>query len=315
MSSEGTPLHGDRSAWNVMDFDTEHAKDIMDSTLQRHLPLPGAAGGLAQSDGTDWQRVNSIALADLPDYTINFIIVGGASDWEAAAFDWDTMAAGAGADMVHAHTSNAEGGTITVAAISDIATTYLKLDASNDPITGALQIEPSSNSTSTLDVNQSDGTAVLDVDTINRRVVVTSGTTGQSTIEAGLIVNNASGGGAINDFQVNSDTLTAIFVDASLDRVELNGGLVVQTSRQTTTYTILVTDQVVFCDTDGGAFTATLPAGIEGQTFKIANTGTSSLDLTIAPNGAELLIGVNSNFILRDGESLLLTYNTTEGWN
>lgn len=159
MSSEGTPLHGDRSAWNIMDFDPEHAKDIMDSTLRRHLPLPGAAGGIAQSDGTDWQRVSSLPLADIASYSRGYIIRGGSSDWEAydastsgfilvgdgtdiasVCFDWDTMAGGASADMVHAHTSNAEGGTITVAAISDIATTYLKLDASNDPITGALDL-------------------------------------------------------------------------------------------------------------------------------------------------------------------------------
>ena len=46
--------------------------------------------------------------------------VGGtAPAW--ASFDWDDMAAGASADMVHAHTSNAEGGLLGVAAISDLA--------------------------------------------------------------------------------------------------------------------------------------------------------------------------------------------------
>jgi len=72
---------------------------------------------------------------------------------------------------------------------------YLKLDASNDPITDDLEI-----------------VGVL---------TVTTGTTGQSTIGAGLIVNNDSGSGAINDFQVNSDTLTAIFVDASADTMAI----------------------------------------------------------------------------------------------
>lgn len=227
MSSEGTPLHGDRSAYNVMDFDTEHGKDIDDSTLRRHLPLPGAAGGYARSDGTDWQRVSSIALADLADYSAGFLIVGGAADWEAMPFDWDTLSAAVGADMVHGHTSDAEGGILTLACLPDLATTYLKLDASNDPVTGDLTLTPAANSTTTLDVNQSDGTAVLDVDTTNRKIVVTSGTTGQSTIEAGLIVNNASGGGAIDDFQVNSDTLTAILVDASADTMAIGVDTVV----------------------------------------------------------------------------------------
>ena len=49
----------------------------------------------------------------------------------------------------------------------------------------------------------------------------TSATTGQSTIGAGLVVNNNSGNGAINDFQVNSDSFTAIFVDASADTMAI----------------------------------------------------------------------------------------------
>jgi len=49
----------------------------------------------------------------------------------------------------------------------------------------------------------------------------TSGATGQSTIGAGLIVNNDSGSDAINDFQVNSANLTALLVDASADTMAL----------------------------------------------------------------------------------------------
>ena len=47
---------------------------------------------------------------------------------------------------------------------------YLKLDASNDPITGDLLIKPTSNSITTLQVQQSDGTDVFNVDTTNGRV-------------------------------------------------------------------------------------------------------------------------------------------------
>ena len=86
------------------------------------------------------------------------------------------------------------------------------------------------------------------------------------------------------------------------------------TTRATTTYTILVTDDVVFGNTDGAAWTATLPVGSEGQTFKIINAGSSGNTLTLAPNGAEHLIGVNSNFLLLDGETLEITYNATDGW-
>jgi len=86
------------------------------------------------------------------------------------------------------------------------------------------------------------------------------------------------------------------------------------TTRVTTTYTILVTDEVIFGNTDSAGYTATLPAGAEGRTFKIINSGSSGNTLTLAPAGSEHLIGVNSSFLLLDGESLDITYNATDGW-
>ncbi len=132
------PMRGDRGARDVLNYEDEHANDIDAATLRRHTPLPGAAGGLIQSDGADWQRVNSIsvALADLDDYARGSVIRGGAADWEAhaaetnhfilvgdgvditsKAFDWDDMAAGAGADMVHDHSVAGEGGEIPLASL------------------------------------------------------------------------------------------------------------------------------------------------------------------------------------------------------
>jgi hypothetical protein len=35
-NNEGTPLHGDRSAWNTVDFPNEHARDIQDSLFSVH---------------------------------------------------------------------------------------------------------------------------------------------------------------------------------------------------------------------------------------------------------------------------------------
>ena len=91
-------------------------------------------------------------------------------------------------------------------------------------------------------------------------------------------------------------------------------GRIQNTTRATTTYTILVTDDVIFANTDGGTWTVTLPAGVEGQTFKIINSGSSANNLTVAPDGSEHLIGANSNFTLTDGETLVITYNATDGW-
>ncbi len=94
-----------------------------------------------------------------------------------------------------------------------------------------------------------------------------------------------------------------------------SGGLNVKTTRTTTTATLDATNYDVPCDTDGGAFTVTLEAGVAGTVHRISNTGTSANNLTIAPDGAELLIGVNSNFTLFDGESLTIIYEGSEGWN
>ena len=86
----------------------------------------------------------------------------------------------------------------------------------------------------------------------------------------------------------------------------------VNTTRVITTYDILLTDHTIFCDTDSDTYIVTLPVGINGQEFKIINCGSNVL--TIAPNGAELLRGVNSNDTLVAGDVTTLTYETTEGW-
>ena len=90
-------------------------------------------------------------------------------------------------------------------------------------------------------------------------------------------------------------------------------GRVLNSSRYTTTQTIPITDHSVFADTDDGAFTATLPAGIDGQEFFITNCGSAGLALTLACNGAETING-DATQILYDGESVHLIFETTEGW-
>lgn len=72
--------------------------------------------------------------------------------------------------------------------------------------------------------------------------------------------------------------------------------------------------QSFFCNTDSGGFTATLPPGVHEYYARIINTGRSGNRLTIAPNVAELLLGENSDFYLNDGESLIITFDSDEGW-
>lgn len=118
----------------------------------------------------------------------------------------------------------------------------------------------------------------------------------------------------------SKDVMLGLLYDADISKWKelfFSHNSVQSTTRVTTTYTILTTDDNVFAITDGGAFTVTLPVislGVEGIHIKVINTGTSGFNLTVTPGGSNLLIGVNSSFTLLDGESLNLVYDSGEGW-
>jgi len=105
-------------------------------------------------------------------------------------------------------------------------------------------------------------------------------------------------------------------IDANNTVTTAKGGRIVNTTRYTTTQTVAVTDHVLFCDTDGGAWTLSLPAGVEGTNYKIINCGSSGFDLTVDPDGSEQLFkaGAGVASILADGEVINIHYNATEGW-
>jgi len=92
--------------------------------------------------------------------------------------------------------------------------------------------------------------------------------------------------------------------------------LVNRTTRVTTTATLDVNDEIVYANTDGGAYTITLPVGVEGTHYKIINTGISGYDLAIAPDGMEQIWknGAGISVVLSDGDILNLHYNAMEGW-
>jgi len=81
-------------------------------------------------------------------------------------------------------------------------------------------------------------------------------------------------------------------------------------------YTVLLVDHVIFCDTDGGAITLNLPAGIKGKTYRIVNCGSSANDVTVDPNGTEQLFGAGAGVAhtLADGESIIIHYHPDEDW-
>lgn len=59
-------------------------------------------GSIIRGGAAAWEVYNAA--------TNHFILVGNGTDINSIAFDWDDMAAGAGADMVHNHSTNVEGG-------------------------------------------------------------------------------------------------------------------------------------------------------------------------------------------------------------
>ena len=87
-----------------------------------------------------------------------------------------------------------------------------------------------------------------------------------------------------------------------------------KTTRITGNTTLGTTHHEVFCDTDGGVFTVTLPAGVVGRNYRIINTGNSGNDVTLTPDGSELLIGSNSSKTISDGTVIVITFESTEGW-
>jgi len=85
------------------------------------------------------------------------------------------------------------------------------------------------------------------------------------------------------------------------------GRIIPPTDVTALTYTILITDYEIFLDTDGNAIIATLPAGINGQHYRIVNVGSSGNDVTLNDNATALVT------TLSDDEAVILTYSTSAG--
>lgn len=103
--------------------------------------------------------------------------------------------------------------------------------------------------------------------------------------------------------------------DVTFNSLTTTGGRKPNTTRITSSpYTALATDDNIFVDTDGGAITVNLPVGINRTKYRLINCGSSGNDITLAPNGAELLTGVNASRTISDGGVLIVVYETTEGW-
>jgi len=79
-------------------------------------------------------------------------------------------------------------------------------------------------------------------------------------------------------------------------------------------YTVLATDDGIFCDTDGGAITVLLPVGITGTAYSVINTGSAGNAVTLTPNGAQEINGAAASQTITDGNSATVKFETTEHW-
>jgi len=82
-------------------------------------------------------------------------------------------------------------------------------------------------------------------------------------------------------------------------------------------YDILVTQEIIFYNTDGGDSIVHLPILDDGTHYKIINTGSSGNDLTVKAfdeaDGTNKIFGANF-IVLLDGENVDIHAQETEGW-
>jgi hypothetical protein len=99
------------------------------------------------------------------------------------------------------------------------------------------------------------------------------------------------------------------------NEIDLKNNILKTTTNVTSSpYTILDTDEEIFFDTDAAPITALLPAGIDGTNYRMINVGRSKNDVTLTPNGTDLLFGVNATERIADNEVIEATFETDEGW-
>lgn len=79
-------------------------------------------------------------------------------------------------------------------------------------------------------------------------------------------------------------------------------------------YSVQLFDRNIYADTDGGAITISMRPGVHKVRLTVKNCGSSGNDVTLVPNGTDLLFGTNASFAVIDSEVFDMQYETTEGW-
>ncbi|MBA3920348.1 MAG: hypothetical protein H0X31_01040, partial [Nostocaceae cyanobacterium] len=137
-------------------------------------------------------------------------------------------------------------------------------------------------------------------------VTPTSNPTTFTSTDPAFVVGNGSGTGSrSNAFQVDKD-----------GRLTTTGAQI-RPFRVVTSATTLSarTDHKVICDqASGGAFTLTLPAGVQGLNYMIGQSAANTATVTIATTGADTL-DVNIQAIFNSNAPVSVTYNaSTTKW-
>lgn len=91
-------------------------------------------------------------------------------------------------------------------------------------------------------------------------------------------------------------------------------GAVTRITRADSPYTTLIGDHNLYCNTTDGPIVVNLLAGQPGKGYRIINTGIVANDVTINPNGTELLLGANSSIVVMDGDVVIVVFQAIEGW-
>jgi lysophospholipase L1-like esterase len=153
------------------------------------------------------------------------------------------------------------------------------------------------------------------IETLTEMYIYSSLNLGRNVDVAGNVNIGASADDTVGQLTVNGNVgIGTATPTATLHTV---GGRSKQPTRIDHTdspYTLLAADNILMVDTDGGVATVNLTAGTNGRDITIHNVGSSGNDVTVSPNGSELLRGVNADKDMMDGSHVDLTYETTEGW-
>ncbi|MCP3961306.1 MAG: hypothetical protein GY719_25955 [bacterium] len=173
----------------------------------------------------------------------------------------------------------------------------------------------------------------------NRLIFASNGAAAWRFRGASLDTGGAGGGAGLLNTSPTATTPTVLFLDndtnsglggtadtpsiiaggvegirVSVDAVTTTGGRYQAVTRVTSSpHAVVGGDHNIFVDTDGGAITVNLPAGVAGRYLRVINVGTGANDATVDGDGGETVRGAATQTVA-DGEILIIVYETTEGW-